>query len=330
MPRLKKISLQIMSLVSGPLAERPSQLNTARQERSTSASGLNAAVAEAIEEYVCSGNFKEDFHGLCLQHQMPFTPSVVPRPIPPSTQLVASAIIAKPDKKAVRRNPPHRPKSKLPDLKHSKMRASRSPSRPREDEQLSIRSRTQSFAVRKESEIRVDSSTALPLLMEGSTHGMSMENVVFRLETDNGVSNGHQAHGQSPPVHSVRASMPDTDKPPLTFSTKDKGDYFKPCIQVEQENMEDGKTVREIYIRGWKVDMAMMEVLERCLPVMPRLRLLHLWNVGLGVETLSLLASFLPQCIKLTTLVLDGNTLTGCPVSKLLGPTSRLQYLSLR
>ncbi|XP_076457339.1 leucine-rich repeat-containing protein 71-like [Babylonia areolata] len=88
--------------------------------------------------------------------------------------------------------------------------------------------------------------------------------------------------------------------------------------------------VTEIYIRGWKVDAPMMEVLLRCWALLPRLQAVHLWNVALDSGSMALLAAQLPQCCRLRTLVLDGNPLGGTPVSALLGRSSHLRHLSLR
>ena len=101
-------------------------------------------------------------------------------------------------------------------------------------------------------------------------------------------------------------------------------------VQVEQEHADDDRTVTEIHIRGWKVDKVMMEVFLECWPTLPLLHTVHLWNTALAADTLSLLASFLPLCKHLHTLVLDGNTLTGTPVSTLFGEGSLLKHLSLR
>ena len=101
-------------------------------------------------------------------------------------------------------------------------------------------------------------------------------------------------------------------------------------VQVEQEHADDDRTVTEIHIRGWKVDKVMMEVFLECWPTLPLLHTVHLWNTGLAADTLPLLASFLPLCRHLHTLVLDGNTLTGTPMSTLFREGNLLKHLSLR
>ena len=40
------------------------------------------------------------------------------------------------------------------------------------------------------------------------------------------------------------------EPPPKTYTTKDKFEYFKPCVQVEMDNPDKQDTVTEIYIKG--------------------------------------------------------------------------------
>jgi len=40
------------------------------------------------------------------------------------------------------------------------------------------------------------------------------------------------------------------EPPPKTYSTKDRFEYFRPCVQVEMEYPEKFDTVTEIYVRG--------------------------------------------------------------------------------
>ena len=65
--------------------------------------------------------------------------------------------------------------------------------------------------------------------------------------------------------------------------------------------------VTEVYIRGWKVDDVMLEILAECFPVVTSLHTVDLWNVGLNDVTLARLASILPRCRALRSLILDGN-----------------------
>ena len=64
------------------------------------------------------------------------------------------------------------------------------------------------------------------------------------------------------------------EPPPKTYVTKDKFEYFKPCIQVEMDNPDKQDTVTEMYIRGWKIDQPMMTILKQCIPKMERLHTL--------------------------------------------------------
>lgn len=65
--------------------------------------------------------------------------------------------------------------------------------------------------------------------------------------------------------------------------------------------------VTEIYIRGWKVDDVMMGILADCIPAVTSLHTIDFWNVGLTDVTLARLASVIPRCRTLRTLVLDAN-----------------------
>ena len=40
------------------------------------------------------------------------------------------------------------------------------------------------------------------------------------------------------------------EPPPKTYTTKDKFEYFKPCVQVEMDNPDKLDTVNEVFIRG--------------------------------------------------------------------------------
>ncbi|XP_048251242.1 leucine-rich repeat-containing protein 71-like isoform X4 [Haliotis rufescens] len=99
------------------------------------------------------------------------------------------------------------------------------------------------------------------------------------------------------------------EPPPKTYTMKDKFEYFKPSIQVEMDNPDKLDTVTEVYIRGWKVDDCMMEIFKQCWPAMERLHTINLWQVGLTGETVAILASFIPLCMNLKNLILDGNSI---------------------
>ncbi|KAL8571252.1 hypothetical protein ACOMHN_067809 [Nucella lapillus] len=102
------------------------------------------------------------------------------------------------------------------------------------------------------------------------------------------------------------------------------------AMQVEQDEADDDRTVSAIHIRGWPMDRALMEVLYHCWPALPSLRCLQLPQVDLKGSSFYLLASCLPLCPHLHTLVLDGNPLTGVSLSALLGTCSQPWHLSLR
>ena len=89
-------------------------------------------------------------------------------------------------------------------------------------------------------------------------------------------------------------------------------------------------TVTDIIVRGWKVDVSMMDTFHQCCLALQHLRALCFWNVGLTPETLEMLVEFLPQCRQLTSLNLDANPLGDSNVSLLLGADSLLEDLSLR
>ncbi|XP_029436691.1 leucine-rich repeat-containing protein 71 isoform X3 [Rhinatrema bivittatum] len=109
----------------------------------------------------------------------------------------------------------------------------------------------------------------------------------------------------------------------------EKFSYFKPRIQVDLEN-EDPKAVREIFIQGWKIDTKMLDVFSKLLPASVTLNALHLWNVGLTDETLTMLATILPRCQNIKHLVLDGNPLSQQSYCRLFSEESTLAHVILR
>lgn len=64
------------------------------------------------------------------------------------------------------------------------------------------------------------------------------------------------------------------DLPPKSFVPKETIEYFKPKIHVEMDNPDKLDTVTEIHIKGWRVDKALMEVLNLCLPAVDQLNTL--------------------------------------------------------
>uniref|UniRef100_H3AWB4 Leucine rich repeat containing 71 n=1 Tax=Latimeria chalumnae TaxID=7897 RepID=H3AWB4_LATCH len=105
--------------------------------------------------------------------------------------------------------------------------------------------------------------------------------------------------------------------------------YFRPSIQTDVEN-DDGKAVKEIFIRGWKIDEKMMGIFNKCLPAVVNLHTINLWNVGLTESTMVTFLAILPHCANLKTVVLDGNPIPQELYHKLIGEESMLTHVSLR
>uniref|UniRef100_A0A8C4WL64 Leucine rich repeat containing 71 n=1 Tax=Gopherus evgoodei TaxID=1825980 RepID=A0A8C4WL64_9SAUR len=78
-------------------------------------------------------------------------------------------------------------------------------------------------------------------------------------------------------------------------SGESKYAYFRPCIQTELEH-DDPKSVREIFLRGWKIEEKMLGVFSKCLPALANLQAVHLWKVGLTDLSLLSLIAILPNC----------------------------------
>ncbi|XP_021105031.1 leucine-rich repeat-containing protein 71 isoform X3 [Heterocephalus glaber] len=109
-----------------------------------------------------------------------------------------------------------------------------------------------------------------------------------------------------PPLHPV----PDEQRLSASCSLnslESKYVFFRPTIQVELEQ-EDGKAVKEVYIRGWKLENRILGIFSICLPSLSQLQAINLWKVGLTDETLTTFITLLPSC----------------------SPTLRLAHLSLR
>lgn len=121
------------------------------------------------------------------------------------------------------------------------------------------------------------------------------------------------------------------DPPPKTYTTKERFEYFRPCIQVEMDHPDKLDTVTEVYIRGWKVDVPMMTVLTQCWITMNKLHTISLWKTGLDDETLELFAAVIHECTGLKTLLLDNNnSVKSESWHLLLNDTSPVQNMSLR
>jgi hypothetical protein len=61
------------------------------------------------------------------------------------------------------------------------------------------------------------------------------------------------------------------DNSPKTYTLRENYDFFKPKINVEMQTFDKVEAVTEIYIKGWKIDRSMMEVLNLCFPHLERL-----------------------------------------------------------
>ncbi|CAM4814302.1 unnamed protein product [Rotaria magnacalcarata] len=97
------------------------------------------------------------------------------------------------------------------------------------------------------------------------------------------------------------------DSLPKTYSLRDNLEYFKPKIQIEMDNPEKQDTLTEILIRAWKIDRATLDIFTQSFPTLERLHTLHFWHTGLTDDTLKQLASILPKCPSIRTLILDAN-----------------------
>ncbi|XP_066465247.1 LOW QUALITY PROTEIN: leucine-rich repeat-containing protein 71 [Eleutherodactylus coqui] len=111
--------------------------------------------------------------------------------------------------------------------------------------------------------------------------------------------------------------------------TKDRYSYFRPSIRVELES-EDGRSVREISIRGWKIDEKMMGIFAKCLPALPNLQKITLWNVGLTDGTFSSFMNVLQHCPSVKVISLEGNPLPDQSYHKLISDDLGLVHISLR
>ncbi|XP_055878700.1 leucine-rich repeat-containing protein 71-like isoform X3 [Biomphalaria glabrata] len=139
-----------------------------------------------------------------------------------------------------------------------------------------------------------------------------------------------QVHDASEADTEINEDGEPIELPPKTYTTKPIFEYLKPSVQVEMDNPDKFDTVTEVYVRGWKIDATMMEIFRQCWLTLDRLHTINLWNTGLTESTLHTLATFLPQCLNLVNVVLDGNTVKEENWSELLGLESLIQHLSLR
>uniref|UniRef100_UPI00398E689D leucine-rich repeat-containing protein 71 n=1 Tax=Pristiophorus japonicus TaxID=55135 RepID=UPI00398E689D len=111
--------------------------------------------------------------------------------------------------------------------------------------------------------------------------------------------------------------------------TKEPISFFRPSIQTEQEN-DESKLVKAIYIRGWMIDQRFIFIFQKCLPALSNLQIINLWNVGLTETTFTALIAIMRQCYSLRTVVLDGNPIPHQPYHLLLGEDITIHHLTLR
>ncbi|XP_077883475.1 leucine-rich repeat-containing protein 71 isoform X6 [Ictidomys tridecemlineatus] len=113
-------------------------------------------------------------------------------------------------------------------------------------------------------------------------------------------------------------------------SLESKYVFFRPTIQVELE-LDDSKAVKEIYIRGWKVEDRILGIFSKCLPSLSQLQAINFWKVGLTDHTLTTFIALLPLCSPtLRKVSLEGNPLPKQSYHKLMAPDSPIAHLSLR
>ncbi|XP_048213763.1 leucine-rich repeat-containing protein 71 isoform X2 [Perognathus longimembris pacificus] len=113
-------------------------------------------------------------------------------------------------------------------------------------------------------------------------------------------------------------------------SMESKYVFFRPTIQVELEQ-DDNKLVKEIYIRGWKVDDRMLGIFSKCLPAVSQLQAIYLWKVGITDKTLATFIAILPLCSStLRKVSLEGNPIPEQSYHKLMAADSTITHLSLR
>ncbi|XP_029393616.1 leucine-rich repeat-containing protein 71 [Mus pahari] len=113
-------------------------------------------------------------------------------------------------------------------------------------------------------------------------------------------------------------------------SLESKYVFFRPTIQVELEQ-EDSKAVKEIFIRGWKVEDRILGIFSKCLPSLSQLQAINLWKVGLTDKTLTTFIALLPLCSStLRKVSLEGNPIPEQSFNKLMGLDSTIVHLSLR
>ncbi|XP_026950868.1 leucine-rich repeat-containing protein 71 isoform X5 [Sagmatias obliquidens] len=130
------------------------------------------------------------------------------------------------------------------------------------------------------------------------------------------------------------SEKPTVDEQPLSGSCsfnslESKYVFFRPTIQVELD--PEDKSVKEIYIRGWKVEERILGIFSKCLPSLSQLQAINFWKVGLTDKTLTTFIALLPLCSStLRKVSLEGNPLPEQSYHKLMAVDSTIAHLSLR
>ncbi|XP_078012307.1 LOW QUALITY PROTEIN: leucine-rich repeat-containing protein 71 [Phascolarctos cinereus] len=114
------------------------------------------------------------------------------------------------------------------------------------------------------------------------------------------------------------------------FQIETKYAFFRPTIQVELEQ-DDPKTVREIFIRGWRLAEPILSIFSKCLPSLTQLQAINMWKVGLTDETLTTFIALISTCAStLKKVSLEGNPIVEQSYHRLMVPESTITHLSLR
>ncbi|KAL3862655.1 hypothetical protein ACJMK2_008609 [Sinanodonta woodiana] len=167
-----------------------------------------------------------------------------------------------------------------------------------------------------------------PVVLRPRPPGMSIQP---ETKPEKGGGKGKQPQPEPEPDPELNEDGEHADAPPKTYVVKEnKFEYFKPTVQVEMDNPDKPDTVSEIFIRGWKIDDTMMGTLRQCLPLLEKLHTINFWNTGLTGNTIHTLASFLPQCPNLKTVILDANASKEEMWYELIQDESPIVNLSLR
>ncbi|XP_065681773.1 leucine-rich repeat-containing protein 71 isoform X4 [Hydra vulgaris] len=109
----------------------------------------------------------------------------------------------------------------------------------------------------------------------------------------------------------------------------DKNKKLKVDITVEDDGGK--KVVKELHVRGWKLDKKFVTILTATIPDLEKINLIDFWNTGLDDHTLNDLAICLNTLTSLRTLRLDGNNnISNQRFDMFITEKSVLQNLSLR